>query len=257
MRIKLLPALQDNYMYLLIDEATKECAAVDPVEPQKVVDAVSEEGVTLKKVLTTHHHWDHAGGNEGLIRLTGPLEVYGGDDRIGALTNKVKDGEQFKVGNLNVRCLFTPCHTTGHICYFVTGDQGEQPIVFTGDTLFVAGCGKFFEGSPNDMYHALVEKLSKLPGDTRVFCGHEYTVNNLKYALHVEPQSKDIQDKLKWAQAQRDKNEPTIPSTIAEELKFNPFMRVGAAEVQKHCGKSDPVKTMGFLRDEKNNFKAK
>ncbi|GFO28213.1 hydroxyacylglutathione hydrolase, mitochondrial-like [Plakobranchus ocellatus] len=171
MKVKLLPALADNYMYLIIDEATKKCAVVDPVEPDKVQAALKDEGVELTTVMTTHHHWDHAGGNEKLIEAVGKKEVVGGDSRIGALTRKVGHGDEFKIGNLNVKCLFTPCHTSGHICYFVTGPSNSDPAVFTGDTLFVAGCGKFFEGSPAQMYSALVEILGVLPGETVQFLG--------------------------------------------------------------------------------------
>ncbi|KAJ8313834.1 hypothetical protein KUTeg_008395 [Tegillarca granosa] len=193
MKIRLLPALQDNYMYLLIDEDTKECAVVDPVEPDKVLSAVQEEGVKLTSVLTTHHHWDHAGGNKELLKKSPGLAVYGGDKRIDELNNEVNHGNEFKIGSLNVKCLFTPCHTKGHICYFVTGQSNEQPAVFTGDTLFVGGCGRFFEGNEDHMYKALVEILATLPKQTN----------------------------------QRQNNLPTIPSTIEEELTFNPFMRVG------------------------------
>lgn len=257
MKIRLVPALEDNYMYLLVDEETRQCAAVDPVEPQKILDAIKEENCTLTTILTTHHHWDHANGNDKLVKLVPgqKIVVYGGDDRIPALNTKVGHGDQFKVGNLNVKCLFTPCHTTGHICYYVTSTSGEQPAVFTGDTLFVGGCGKFFEGTPDMMYSALVTILSKLPGNTRVFCGHEYTVNNLKYALHVEPENTNTKEKFTWAKEQRANNLPTIPSSIEEELKTNPFMRVDNSAVQKRCRTSEPISTMGFLREEKNNFR--
>lgn len=259
MKIQLLPALEDNYMYLLIDEETKQCAAVDPVEPEKVLKAVDDAGVALTSVLTTHHHWDHAGGNEKFIDLTKKkgldVKVFGGDDRIGALSNKVKHGDKFKIGSLDIECLFTPCHTSGHICYYVTSSKGDQPAVFTGDTLFMGGCGKFFEGSPDQMYKALVEILAKLPLNTRVFCGHEYTVNNLKFAAHVEPSSDEVKKKLAWATTQRSKGLTTIPSTIEDELKFNPFMRVKESNVQAHVGKTDAVETMGALRAEKDNFR--
>lgn len=254
MKIKLVPALEDNYMYLLIDEKTGTCAAVDPVEPDKIMAASKDEGVKVSVLLTTHHHWDHAGGNEQLLKLTGPIPVYGGDSRIGGLTNKVNHDDKFKIGSLSVQCLFTPCHTSGHICYYVTGD-GEEPAVFTGDTLFSAGCGRFFEGNPSQMYTALVEILAKLPSHTKVFCGHEYTINNLKYALHAEPDNTDMKAKLSWAESQRAKGLPTIPSTIAEELKINPFMRVGSPSAQKHTGKTDPIEVMRFLRQEKDSFR--
>lgn len=255
MKIKLVPALDDNYMYLLIDEKTGACAAVDPVEPEKIMTACKDEGVKVSAVLTTHHHWDHAGGNEQLLKLIAePIPVYGGDNRIGGLTKKVGHNDTFQIGSLNIQCLFTPCHTSGHICYNVTGD-GAEPAVFTGDTLFSGGCGRFFEGDPSQMYKALVGILSKLPSNTKVFCGHEYTVNNLKYALHAEPDNEDMKAKLSWAQDQRSKGLPTIPSTIAEEMKINPFMRVGSSNAQKHTGKTDPIEAMRFLRQEKDSFR--
>uniref|UniRef100_A0A8B9RU61 Hydroxyacylglutathione hydrolase, mitochondrial n=1 Tax=Accipiter nisus TaxID=211598 RepID=A0A8B9RU61_9AVES len=256
MKVELLPALTDNYMYLLIDEETKEAAIVDPVQPQKVLDAVKKHGVKLTTVLTTHHHWDHAGGNEKLVKMEAGLRVYGGDSRVGALTQKVSHLTSLKVGSLNVKCLCTPCHTSGHICYYVTKpNSSEPPAVFTGDTLFVAGCGKFFEGTPEEMYRALIEILGSLDPKTKVYCGHEYTINNLKFARHVEPNNVAIQEKLSWAKAKYDSGEPTIPSTIAEEFTYNPFMRVREKTVQQHAGETDPIRTMGAIRKEKDNFR--
>ncbi|PFX29497.1 Hydroxyacylglutathione hydrolase, mitochondrial [Stylophora pistillata] len=220
MKVHILPALSDNYMYLVVDDKTQEAAIVDPVEPKKVIDAVHKEGVKLTTVLTTHHHWDHAGGNVELAELVKGLTVCGGDDRIGALNKKVTHGDGLKVGNLDVKCLFTPCHTRGHICYIVSG---QPSAVFTGDTLFVAGCGKFFEGYPSEMYKALIEVLGKLPADTN----------------------------------KREANEPTVPSSIGDEFKFNPFMRVHEENVKKYTGKSDPVDVMGALRQDKDKFKPK
>jgi hydroxyacylglutathione hydrolase len=256
MKIVIIPALSDNYMYLVIDEATKQAGIVDPVDPDRVLTALKDEDVKLTSILTTHHHWDHAGGNENMVKKVSGLKVYGGDDRIGALNNKVSHDDEFKIGNLNVRCLFTPCHTSGHICYYVTGESGEEPSVFTGDTLFIAGCGRFFEGNPEQMHEALVKILGNLPDHTKVYCGHEYTVNNLKFALQVEPSNAAIKEKMSWAESKRTENEPTVPSTIAEEKQYNPFMRVGQSSVQKHAGTDDSVATMAFIRKEKDNFKA-
>ncbi|XP_016045896.1 hydroxyacylglutathione hydrolase, mitochondrial isoform X3 [Erinaceus europaeus] len=258
MRVELLPALTDNYMYLIIDEDTKEAAVVDPVQPQKVVETVRKHGVKLTTVLTTHHHWDHAGGNEKLVKLQPGLKVYGGDDRIGALTHRATHLSTLQVGSLHVKCLWTPCHTSGHVCYFVSKpNSSESPAVFTGDTLFVAGCGKFYEGTADEMFKALLEVLGRLPPDTRVYCGHEYTVNNLKFARHVEPHNTAIQEKLAWAKEKYSLGEPTVPSTIAEELTYNPFMRVSREKtVQQHAGESDPVTTMRAIRKEKDQFKA-
>lgn len=258
MQVHLLPALEDNYMYLVVDEATKDAAIVDPVEPQKVLDAVKKYEVRLTTVLTTHHHWDHAGGNEKLNSEVEKLIVCGGDSRVGSLNNLVKHGDTFKLGNLEVECLHTPCHTSGHICYFISDPQGDDdPVVFTGDTLFVGGCGKFFEGTPTEMHKSLIEILGNLPGKTKVYCGHEYAIVNLKYALHVEPDNEDIKEKMAWAQSKRSKQEATVPSTIEDEKKYNPFMRVNEESVQRHAGESDPIATMGMLRREKDNFKAK
>uniref|UniRef100_A0A2C9K5P8 hydroxyacylglutathione hydrolase n=2 Tax=Biomphalaria glabrata TaxID=6526 RepID=A0A2C9K5P8_BIOGL len=255
MKVKILPALEDNYMYLIIDEATKQCAVVDPVEPDKVEAALSDEGVNLTTVLTTHHHWDHAGGNEQLIKSLGSKEVVGGDTRIGALTRKVTHGDELKIGNLNVKCLFTPCHTAGHICYYVTNPNDSESAVFTGDTLFVAGCGKFFEGTPDQMYKALVEILGTLPPETKVYCGHEYTVNNLKFAESVEPNNKQLISKLELAKTLRQSGTPTIPSTIKEELSFNPFMRVQFGDASspgvgklRHAGHMRPAEVFYAAR---------
>ncbi|XP_013199925.1 hydroxyacylglutathione hydrolase, mitochondrial [Amyelois transitella] len=256
MEVKILPALQDNYMYLIIDKATKETAVVDPVEPTSVLQAVQDQGLKLTTVLTTHHHWDHAGGNEDLVKLYPGLTVYGGDNRIGALTKLVKHNDGFNLGNLNVKCLFTPCHTSGHICYFVTApEEGEDAAVFTGDTLFLGGCGRFFEGTAEQMYKALINILSSLPDHTKVFCGHEYTLQNLKFAAHVEPDNEEVAKKIDWSLARRNEGRPTVPSTIGEEKLYNPFMRVTETSVMQHAQRADAIETMKAIRLEKDNFK--
>ncbi|XP_023180146.2 hydroxyacylglutathione hydrolase, mitochondrial isoform X2 [Drosophila hydei] len=259
MQVKILPALQDNYMYLIVDSKTQEAAVVDPVDPELVIKTVKEANVKLNKVLTTHHHWDHAGGNERLVKMwDGELQVYGGDERIGAMNRKVCQDETFTIGTLNVRCLSTPCHTSGHICYHVTAaNSNAAGAVFTGDTLFQGGCGRFFEGTPEEMYDALCAKLSALPDDTKVFCGHEYTLQNMNFARHVEPDNKNVQNRIEWAKLRRATKDPTVPSTIGEEKLWNPFMRVHESTVQDHAGiKANPISTMEALRKEKDNFKA-
>lgn len=263
MKIRLIPALADNYMYLIIDEKTKEAAIVDPVEPQSVFEAVKEENVKLTTVLTTHHHWDHAGGNEKLAAAwrgeqTEPLKVYGGDSRIGALTERKGHDDVVSVGNLRVQCLSTPCHTSGHLCYYVKEEVGDAPgAVFTGDTLFISGCGKFFEGTGEQMHHALIGVLGKLPDETKVYVGHEYTESNLAFATHVEPESRDLVGRVAWASSLRDAGKPTPPSTIGMEKLCNPFMRVEEEPVQKFTKTiGDAVATMTALRKAKDNFKA-
>ncbi|XP_076039984.1 hydroxyacylglutathione hydrolase tenzing norgay [Oratosquilla oratoria] len=256
MKILVLPALSDNYMYLLMDESSKNAAIVDPVDPKTVLEAVKEVGANLTTVLTTHHHWDHAGGNEDLVKTCSqPLQVLGGDDRIGALTQKVSHGDTLKVGNIDVKCLFTPCHTQGHICYYVTSPDTDQPAVFTGDTLFLGGCGKFFEGKPEEMHRALIDVLGSLPDNTHVYCGHEYAKNNLSFGLHVEPNNPTIQAKFNWVLEQRAQGRPSVPSTIKEEKEINPFMRVNEEPVKQHTGCTDPIMVMGSLRREKDSWK--
>lgn len=182
MQVKVLPALSDNYMYLLIDKQSREAAVIDPVDPKIALRAAESANVTITKILTTHHHLDHAGGNIELAKKfkgTQSFEVIGGDDRIPAMTKKVSHNDELHVGSLLVKCLHTPCHTTGHFCYYVTSPDATHPVVFTGDTLFIAGCGRFFEGTPEQMDTALNERLGSLPNDTRIYCGHEYTLEEI------------------------------------------------------------------------------
>ncbi|KAK9186812.1 hypothetical protein WN944_018201 [Citrus x changshan-huyou] len=257
MKIFHIPCLEDNYAYLIIDETTKEAAVVDPVEPEKIIEAAKQHGVNLSTVLTTHHHWDHAGGNEKIKEMVPGIKVYGGSlDNVKGCTHQVENGDKCSIGaHVNVLSLHTPCHTKGHISYYVTGKEGEDPAVFTGDTLFVAGCGKFFEGSAEQMYQSLCVTLGSLPQPTQVYCGHEYTVKNLLFALTVEPSNVKLQQKLAWAQNQRQAGLPTIPSTIEEELETNPFMRVDLPELQKLVGFNDPIEALREIRKRKDNWR--
>ncbi|KAK3230486.1 hypothetical protein Dsin_002367 [Dipteronia sinensis] len=257
MKIFHVPCLEDNYSYLIIDESSKEAAIVDPVEPEKVLEAAKQHGVDLKIILTTHDHWDHAGGNEKMKEMVPGIKVYGGSlDNVKGCTDKVENGDKISLGaNVNILSLHTPCHTKGHISYYVTGKDGEDPAVFTGDTLFIAGCGKFAEGTAEQMYQSLCVTLSSLPKPTHVYCGHEYTVKNLQFALTVEPDNTKIQQKLSWAQQQRQAGLPTIPSTIEEEMETNPFIRVDLPELQKLVGFHDPSEALREIRQRKDNWR--
>eukprot|EP01135_Chromosphaera_perkinsii_P009604 Nk52_evm54s1810 gene=Nk52_evmTU54s1810 len=256
MEVVLIPCLEDNYSYLVVDPKTREGAVVDPVEPEKVMSVIEESKVDVKSILTTHHHWDHAGGNVQMKQLLPKAKVFGGDDRIDALTDKVVDGDSLTIGSLNVSCLFTPCHTAGHICYHVyeTGNEGTGSV-FTGDTLFVGGCGRFFEGTGEQMCSALLGKLGKLPEATSVYCGHEYTTSNYKFAEHVEPDNQELKKRYKWAKEQREKNAPTIPSTIGIEKQTNPFMRVEHDSLQAFTKAKESTEVMTKLRVAKDSFK--
>ncbi|XP_057254128.1 hydroxyacylglutathione hydrolase-like protein isoform X1 [Pezoporus wallicus] len=297
MKVKVISVLEDNYMYLVIEESTRDAIAVDAAVPKRLLEIIRKEDVVLRAILTTHHHWDHARGNEELARLCPGLHVYGADERIGALTHKVTHEQELMFGAIRVRCLFTPCHTSGHVCYFMWEDGSpDAPALFSGmtpcnlhpmgtqdmlcacclsphpwerdqgplhirtpfpagDTLFVGGCGKFFEGTAEQMYTNLTQILGALPEETKVFCGHEYTVRNLKFALKVEPENEIVKKKLAWAKQRDDEDLPTVPSTLQEEFLYNPFLRVTEEAVQKFTGKTDPVEVLRTLRTEKDNFK--
>lgn len=249
-KVHIIPALKDNYMYLLIDTVQKNAIAVDPVEPEKILECTDKENVPLKAVLTTHHHLDHAGGNSILSEKIKNIPIFGGDDRIDSLTTKLSHNEVFSIENTVIRCLHTPCHTLGHVCYFV---QSSEPICFTGDTLFVAGCGRFFEGSAEHMFKSL-NILSQLPLNTKIYCGHEYTVSNLKFALFVEPDNIAASEKLKIVDECLRQKRPTVPSTIKDELSFNPFLRAHEESIKKFTKQNDPVAVIKTLRDLKDKF---
>ncbi|OQV17907.1 Hydroxyacylglutathione hydrolase, mitochondrial [Hypsibius exemplaris] len=223
--VKIIPALLDNYMYLIIDRYKKEAAVIDPVEPDRIKEVLDEEvALKLTSVLITHHHWDHAGGNKRLLKLYPDLQIFAADERTEGVTKIIKDRQILKIGNLTVCCMSTPCHTSGDMCFFVTGNHGESPALFSGDTLFVSGCGKIFEGTGQQMYDNMAI-MAALPHPTRVYCGHEYTVTNLKFALNEDPSNFDLAEKLQWAHKNRLNSHPTVPSTIEEERRLNPFMR--------------------------------
>lgn len=220
MTIQPIPCLEDNYAYLVTCDATGKRAIVDPSEAAPVL-AVTKQ---LDAIWNTHHHWDHVGGNEEIVRALGVGEVCGHASdrgRIAGQTRFLEEGDRFTLGKLSVRILHIPGHTTGAIAYVVEGD-GDSPAVFTGDTLFVAGCGRLFEGTPEMMF-ASIAKLAALPDATRVYCGHEYTKKNLAFAAHVEPDNEDV------TRAAREVKVPSVPSTIAAEKRINPFVRAPTA----------------------------
>jgi hydroxyacylglutathione hydrolase len=228
-RVVPVPVLQDNYSYLIVDEAERVAAVVDCAEVEPVLAAAQREGVTVTTVLSTHHHFDHVGGNEELAGRV-PVRVYGNADdaaRIPRLTDGVREGDAVHVGRLAGEVLFIPAHTSGHIAYHFP----KERAVFTGDTLFAAGCGRLFEGNPAQMMASLA-KLDALPEDTKVYCGHEYTVRNLEFAHMLEPTNQAIADKLAWAKARRTQNQPTVPSTIGSERATNPFLRTKSPELR-------------------------
>lgn len=224
-----IPQLSDNYAYLLVDPSSRAAAVVDCAEAEPVLDEVARRGVTLRSVLATHHHFDHVGGNRDLLAARPDLRVYGSADdapRIPGITDRVHDGDGFEVGGLEGRVILIPAHTSGHVAYWFP----EERAVFTGDTLFAGGCGRLFEGDAAQMMSSL-GKLAALPDDTRVYCGHEYTENNLRFALTLEPHNQELVAKMAAVQALRRAGQPTVPSTIGDEKATNPFLRTDSPDL--------------------------
>ncbi|TMA94132.1 MAG: hydroxyacylglutathione hydrolase [Deltaproteobacteria bacterium] len=224
MEIVPVPQLSDNYAYLLIDGETGEGAVVDCAEAAPVLAEARRRSVRLAAVLATHHHFDHVGGNADLLAAVPGLRVYGSADdapRIPGITNRVRDGDPVEVGRMRGRVILIPAHTSGHVAYY---------FPTTGDTLFAGGCGRLFEGDAAQMMASLA-KLAALPDDTRVYCGHEYTEKNLRFAATLEPGNRALQEKLAAVEKLRRAHRPTVPSTIAEEKATNPFLRTDSPEL--------------------------
>ncbi|KAF9973329.1 hypothetical protein BGZ73_003441 [Actinomortierella ambigua] len=249
MHIFTIPVLQDNYSYLIVDDATKEAVVVDPVEPAKVLSKAQEVGATITAILCTHHHLDHTGGNLGLLEKVPDIPIYGADDRIPGQTHFLKDRHVLRLGSISIQTLYTKCHTQGSVCFYFT--EGSDHAVFTGDTLFLAGCGRFFEGTAAEMHHSLLGVLGRLPAETKVYPGHEYTKANLLFAHHVEPNNPDIAKRLAWAS----QTKITVPGTLSEEYNTNPFWRVNEIDVKVFAASNDPIEVMHILRERKNSFR--
>lgn len=251
MKVIPVPCLKDNYSYVLIDHLSKQVTVVDPVEPTKVLNVVKETGYPLVSLLTTHHHTDHSGGNQEMHKLYPDLPIYGSSDsRIPCVNRPLKDGDKFALGSLQVHAIATMGHTTSSISYYV--EDMEERTVFSGDTLFIGGCGRLFEGTPQDMYESLVMKLGKLPKDTKVYCGHEYTLNNLRFAQTVDPENQKITDMLKRCEERR--GGCTVPGSIGEERDINPFMRVHERALQDWAGSDDAINVLEKIRIAKDEF---
>ncbi|MFP6662489.1 MAG: hydroxyacylglutathione hydrolase [Myxococcota bacterium] len=233
LQIERIPTFGDNYTYLVICDETSEAAVIDAPEEAPVVARVEATGATVTKILSTHHHPDHSLANPALAKRYG-VPVYGhrsDAERLPGFSDGLDEGDSVKVGNQQARVLFIPSHTMGHVAYVFD----EAKALFSGDMLFAGGCGRLFEGDAQMMYDALCVKLAALPDDMRVFCGHEYTESNLRFAAHVEPENTAVAEKLARVEAIRagaaanwhdaSEAEMTIPSTLAEEKATNPFMR--------------------------------
>lgn len=256
MKVVIIPLNEDNYGYLLIDESTNVGAIVDVSnQPDIVYETIKSHNIEIKAILTTHKHYDHAGGNNRMKELLPSIEVIGGKyDNVEGCTKFVDDGDIIYISDIKITCMLTPGHTMGHICYYA--EHNDERAVFTGDCLFIGGCGKFFEGSGSDMFPSLITKLSNLPHDTLVYCGHEYTLSNYRFALSVDPTNEVLIEENVKAMELRSQGLYTVPSTISKELQTNPFLRVYDHTIISYCGEcNDPIDTLTALRLAKNAFK--
>jgi len=256
MKLIALPAFADNYIWMLHDGTL--AIVVDPGDSAPVLEALASRQLTLAGILVTHHHDDHVGGLDGLRSvLKGP--VFGPSrEQIPEPFLPLRDGEEAELLGFQFQVIDVPGHTAGHIAYFHPEVDG-RPLLFCGDTLFSGGCGRLFEGTPEQM-HASLSRLLALPGDTRVCCAHEYTISNLRFAHAVEPANDNLAQYTAWCEQQRASNTPTLPSSIAQEKLVNPFLRCSEPDVirvaQAHGAKStEPVAVFAALRQWKNEFR--
>ena len=239
MRVQIIPCLQDNYSYLIIDEENNIACVIDPSDADPIIEYLDNNKIKLKFILNTHHHYDHVGGNQKLKETYGASVIgYKSDKkRIPGIDVIVNDQQIWMYKNFEAKIIHIPGHTLGHICFYFY----KEEFVFTGDTLFSLGCGKIFEGTYSQMFNSLT-KFKTLPQSTKVFCGHEYTKQNSKFCMAHDKNNKNLQAKINDIDIKLKSGLPTIPSTIKDELECNIFLR------------SDNLETFSKLRDLKDNF---
>ncbi len=254
MRVIVVPCLRDNYAYLVISRSG-DAVVVDASEAEPIRRALMRERATPRAIWSTHHHADHVGGNVELASEFG-IEILGHEsdgDRLPGLTHPVAHNDAVGVMNIRARCLHVPGHTTGAVSFFLE----ESGIVFTGDTLFSGGCGRLLEGTPAQMVASLA-MLASLPGETRVLSGHEYTEANLRFAAHVEPHNRAVALATRRASELRARFEATVGTTLNEELRTNPFLRLSSPDPRRSLGISSPsddVSVFARLRQAKDTFR--
>ena len=248
-------AFSDNYIWMLIKD--DEVTVVDPGDSVPVINLLNEKNLNLNNIIITHHHFDHTGGIQKLNEVY-DCDVYGpSQGHIQGINKPINDNQEFVISNTLFKAIATPGHTLDHLSYFI--DQDNEPLLLSGDTLFSGGCGRLFEGTPLQMYESL-SKFANLPTNTKVYCTHEYTESNLKFALAVEPNNSHLKEKFLEVVQLRSEDKETLPSTIGEELKVNPFMRCNELDVKKAAENfsnaqfSEPHEVLGSIRDWKDNF---
>ena len=238
-KIEIIPCLQDNYSYLIIDERNNDACVVDPSEAKPIINFIERGNINLKYILNTHHHFDHIGGNKELTEKYNSIVVgYKHDaERIPEISILVEDNQIWKKDNFEAKIIHIPGHTTGHIGFYFFNEK----MIFTGDTLFSLGCGKIFEGTYKQMFESL-SKIKNLPDDTKIYCGHEYTLQNSNFCITNDPKNLNLQNMITKIKEKLDYNKPTIPSILKDEKECNIFLR------------AKNVESFSKLRDLKDNF---
>lgn len=241
--------LEDNYAYVLSWD--NQALVVDPGEAEPILTLLENEGLTLINILVTHYHDDHTGGVQTLKKKTGCHVIGPDDERIPQLEQTVGEGEELLFGPFDIEVFSTPGHTKFHVIYFFR----DLHLLFSGDTLFGGGCGRLTEGTPQEMWNSL-EKISGLPDNTEIYCGHEYTVKNLEFALSIEPNNQQVKQRLEEAKKLQSEGKSTVPSVLAIEKQTNPFLRVGTRALQEALGlkETDPSSLFAHIRELKDKF---
>jgi len=251
--VTVLPALSDNYMYLIKPYNTVESILVDPVDHRSASHRIIEEKSRLDTILCTHHHADHDSGNEPLKRLYPQVKVYGTDERVSGITNLIQHNDQRLVCGLNVLTIKTACHTLGHGCFIVKSSSGPN-AVFVGDTLFHAGCGRFFEGTAKDMVASIDIINNSVREEDLMYFGHEYSKTNLEFALSVDGQNPAVQERAPEVLQLREGEVSTSPTSFALEYKVNPFLRLDEPAIRLATGECDRESVCRVLREMKDAF---
>ena len=253
MQVTAIPCLTDNYAYVISDNNSKIVGVVDPSEASPVVSFLKKQNLKLNYILNTHHHFDHIGGNLELKKIYNAKVVgfVGDKHRIPEIDITLSNNEKWIFGNKTVKILHIPGHTLGHICFFFE----KEKIAFTGDTLFSLGCGRIFEGDHNQMLTSL-NKIKKLPKDTMIYCGHEYTYKNAKFCIKYDSGNIDLKNKFEKIKKLRSSNLPTIPSKLEDELKTNIFLRCDQKDlkIKLNMKNQEDLKVFRKVRDLKDNF---
>ena len=244
------PCLSDNYGFLLHDPDSGETAAIDTPDGAEYLRQAESRGWTITQVWNTHWHPDHAGGNKAIVEATGAMVVAPQEvERLAPIDRVVGNGDRVELGRWQARVIDVSGHTNGHVAYHIP----EADLAFVGDSVFALGCGRMFEGKPDQFWHSL-ERIRALPDNTLLYCAHEYTASNAKFALHADPDNTELQLYAARVDEKRARGEATVPTVLSRELITNPFLRADSAELRDRWGGRTPAETFAVLRAAKDNF---